>query len=500
MKKLAPWILAAASGAVFALALPGPGWVPLVLLFPGLLLEALERLPSGRRGWLIGWVAGVVHWVIAVNWVLPVMHHYGGLPLVAAIGSLAGMAVILGACWAAAVGLASLVPTSYRVWLLPAAWIAVDVLRRFWPFEFPWHPPAAVFASVPVLLGSLPIWGSSGLGWATIALGAGLWAVRDPRTRRTGLAAVGSALALAVAFSVLAPRFQPLAEPVMVGIIQPGTSLEEKWDPSQWRELEESVWRLTREAAEAGAEVVLWPESALPYRLDTDPTFREVVTRMARELEITIVLNSVAGSAEAGFRNSAFVVRPDGVEPVRYDKVKLVPFGEYVPKWAQVAFSDALVREVGNFTPGRAPVLLDIGVPLGMAVCYEVVFEGLTAREVRDGAQLLATLTNDGWYGYSWAPRQHFAHVVMRAVENRRWFVRAALTGISGFVAPDGRVASRLEVGEHGVLVTEVWPSDRLTPRSRFGDWFAVVCWISTISLLIAGLRAQGSRLKAQAS
>ena len=94
-----------------------------------------------------------------------------------------------------------------------------------------------------------------------------------------------------------------------------------------------------------------------------------------------------------------------------------------------------------------------------MAVCYEVVFEDLMAREVRDGAELLATLTNDGWYGYRWAPRQHFAHVVLRAVENRRWFARAALTGISGFVAPDGRVLSRLEVGEHGLLVAELWPS-----------------------------------------
>ena len=123
------------------------------------------------------------------------------------------------------------------------------------------------------------------------------------------------------------------------------------------------MWRLTREAAEAGAEAVLWPESALPYRLDTDPTFREVVTRMARELEITIVLNSVAGSAQAGFRSSGFVVRPDGVEPVRDDKVKLVPFGEYVPKWAQVAFSDALVREVGNPTPGRGRCCWTSGFP-----------------------------------------------------------------------------------------------------------------------------------------
>ena len=109
--------------------------------------------------------------------------------------------------------------------------------------------------------------------------------------------------------------------------------------------------------------MVLWPESALPYRLDTDPTYRAVTDPLARELDITIVLNSVAGSAGSGFTNSAFVVRPAGVEPERYDKVRLVPFGEYVPWWARLAFTDSLVREVGNFTPGRAPALLDAGVP-----------------------------------------------------------------------------------------------------------------------------------------
>ena len=245
------------------------------------------------------------------------------------------------------------------MWLLPTAWIAIDVLRRFWPFEFPWHPPAAAFASVPVLLGSLPVWGATGLGWAAIAIGAGLWALSKPGTRTAGLASIGSALVLVVLFSVMAPRFEPRSEPLSVGVIQPGTSLEEKWNPSQWQEMERSVWRLTREAAEAGAVVVLWPESALPYRLDTDPTYREIATRIARDLDITIVLNSVAGSTDAGFTNSAFVIRPAGVEAMRYDKVKLVPFGEYVPSWARLAFTDALVREVGNFTPGRAPALLE---------------------------------------------------------------------------------------------------------------------------------------------
>jgi apolipoprotein N-acyltransferase len=294
-------------------------------------------------------------------------------------------------------------------------------------------------------------------------------------------------------FTVSAPGFSPIGGELAVAVIQPGTSLEEKWDPGQWQEMEERVWGLTRAAAADGADVVLWPESAMPFRIDIDETYRLMVTELARELDVVIVLNSVAGSTDAGFTNSAFVIGPDGPAVAHYDKNRLVPFGEYVPSWARFAFTDALVREVGNFRPGVRPQLLDVGVPLGMAVCYEVVFADLITRQVREGAQLLATLTNDGWYGYSWAPHQHVAHVVLRAVENRRWVARAALTGVSGFVAPDGRVVARLDVGAFGHLVQRVAPAESLTVRARMGDWWSVLCWVAAAVLVAVG-RARSSR------
>ncbi len=486
MKRLAPWLLAAGSGAAFALALPGAGWQPLVLLFPGLLLEAIERTPGGRRPFLVGWFAGIVHWVIAVNWVLPVMDHYGGMPTVAALGCLIGMGAILGSCWALAAGLTSLVPGRLRVWLFPAAFIALDAWRQFWPLSFPWNPPAAVVADVPALLGSLPVWGATGLGWAMVAAGAALWALFRPASRRAGLAALGTAAALTVAASVLAPPARPAGEPLPVAVLQPGSSLEEKWDPDEWQEMERKVWALTAEAAQRGAKVVLWPESALPFRFDTDPEYQRTVAETARRLGVVIVLNSVAGSAEEGFTNSAFAVGPDGPVGERYDKLRLVPFGEFVPWWARLAFTQSLVREVGMFEPGSRTVLLDAGVPVGMSICYEVVFAELAASQVRGGAELLATLTNDGWYGYSWAPRQHLAQAVLRAVETRRWLARAALTGISAFVDPSGRTIARLEVGANGVLVAAPVPCRGLTPRARFGDWWAVVAAVAALALLLA--------------
>jgi apolipoprotein N-acyltransferase len=487
MKSVLPWLLGLGSGVALALALPGAGVAPLVLLFPGLMLEGLERLPGGWRPWLLGWLAGVAHWTLATNWVMPVMHHYGGLPLIAAVLSLLGMAGLLGVCWAAAAGLASLVPTAWRVWAFPSIFIAVDAWRQFWPYRFPWNPPAAVFADAPALLQSLPVWGATGLGWAALMVGAGLWATLRRPTRVVGWAAAGSAALLTLLLSFVAPGFSIEGAPLRVAVIQPGTSLEEKWDPASWREAEGDVWNLTAQAARQGAQLVLWPESAMPYRVDDDGGFRTVLAEAARTLDIDIVLNSVAGSDAEGFTNSAFVVTAAGVVPERYDKVRLVPFGEFVPWWARLGFADSLVREVGSFAPGRQPRVLEASAPLGMAICYEVIFAELVASEVRGGAELLTTLTNDGWYGYSWAPRQHFSHVVLRAVENRRWFARAALTGISGFVEPSGRLGPILGVGEQGLLVAEVRLATGLTPRVRFGDWWCAATAFAGAILLMWG-------------
>jgi apolipoprotein N-acyltransferase len=494
MTHLLPWLFAVLSGLCLALAMPGPGLGPLALLFPAFLLEALERERGQWTPWLLGWLAGTVFWVISTNWVIPVMHNYGGLPQWAAVGCLIGMGAYLGLLWALAAGLTSLVPTVWRIWVFPAAWIALGVLQRYPPYGFTWTGAASAFVDWPWLMASLPVWGATGLGWWVVAISSGVWGLFQFDTRRTAGAVVAfSAVALVLAI-VVSPAPAPSSDPIRVAAIQPGTTLEEKWDPSQSREIADRIWAMTADAGVRGADLVLWPESAVPYRLDSDPAYREAVENMAAQFEIEIVLNSVAGVAGGGYANSAFLVTTEGVSPVRYDKVHLVPFGEFVPRWAQLAFTRSLVREVGAFTPGSKPLVLPAMVPVGVAICFEVVFPDLPVAQVRGGAQLLATVTNDGWYGFSWAPRQHFAQVRLRAAETGRWFARAALTGISGFVDPTGRVVSRLDVGETGVLAESVQPMTGLTPRVRWGDWWAVLCALATVAMAVAARLADRSR------
>jgi len=487
--------LAALSGLVLALALPGAGIWPLALVFPGLLLEAIHGSRRVRAAAGLGWLAGTVHWAVAVHWVVPVMHRYGGLPMPAAVACRLGMSAILGLTWAAAAAVARLAPYRLAPAALAFAWAAAEAARQGPLFRFPWNPVAAAFVPHPALLASLPVWGATGLGWAVVAVSGGLWGLARRETRAGGRWTALAAVGLAVAAAALAPPARPGRE-VRVGVIQPGTTLEERWEPALAGELEARAERLTRAAAAAGARLVLWPESAAPYSIERDPVYRRRLVSLARELGVTLVVNAVGWTADGRPTNSAYVVTAGGVGPRRYDKVRLVPFGEFVPWWARLAFTETLVREVGDFAPGHRLAPLDTPeARLGVAICYEIVFPDLVAEEVRRGAEVLVTLTNDGWYGYSWAPAQHFAQAALRAVETRRWVARAALTGISGFVAPDGRVAARLEVGDRGMLAAPLAACSGLTPRARRGDWWG---WLSGLAaLLLAAAGAHGRRAAA---
>ena len=147
MQRALPWILTALAGLALALAMPGPGIWPLAFVFPVLLLEGLERSRSRWQPWLLGWLAGTVHWLVATSWVYDVMHHYGGLAAPAAVAVLLGMAAYLGIIWALIAGVVFLVPSVWRIWFLPVVWVGIDGLRRFQPYQFPWDDVAATVAT-----------------------------------------------------------------------------------------------------------------------------------------------------------------------------------------------------------------------------------------------------------------------------------------------------------------------------------------------------------------
>ena len=486
------WLLAAGAGAAMALALPGPAIVPLVLVVPGLLRRAL----AGARGWRafrIGWLTGFVQWAVAVAWVYIVLHRYGHLHAALAVLAVALMSGILGLTWAIAAWAASRVPESWRIVALPLALAAFEELQRFPPWIFPWNPAAAALTPIPPLLAPARFIGAIGLSLCVYLVGSSLDALLDRRLRRVG--AVWLAVTLVpwalLASSAALVQVRGGGVHVKVAAIQPDVPLETRWDPANEQAIEERVWRLSREAADAGARWVVWPESAVPRILERDGEFRRRLEEFARERNVWLLLGSIGlGASDDEYYNSVYAVSPAAVQPWRYDKVHLVPFGEYVPLAGRFAALRALVREVGSFTPGTSlmPLPGPAG-PTGVAVCYEVAYPSLYAAEVERGAKMLATITNDGWYGDSAAPRQHLALAILRAAETRRFLVRAANTGISAIIAPDGQVVTHLGFGREGLITADVQALGGVTPAVRFSSAIRTGVVVVAAGVMILGAR-----------
>ncbi|MBZ5589216.1 MAG: apolipoprotein N-acyltransferase [Acidobacteriia bacterium] len=487
-----PWLLAAGSGVAMALALPGPGLVPLILVVPGLLRRAL----AGARGWRafrIGWLAGFAQWVVAVPWVYIVLHRYGHLHAALAVFAVALMAGILGLTWAIAAWATSRLSESWRVAALPLALAAFEELQRFPPWIFPWNPAAAALTPVPALLAPAPLTGAIGLSLLVYLLGSSLDALLERRLRRAGVVFLAVTLVpwavLSVSQGLVQVRWG--GKQVKVAAIQPNIPLETRWDPANEEAIESRVWRLSRAAADAGARWIVWPESAVPRTLDSDGEFRREVETFARERGVWMLMESIGlGPGDDAYYNSVYAISPAGLLPWRYDKVHLVPFGEYVPLAGRFAALKALVREVGSFTPGTSllPLPGPVG-PTGIAVCYEVAYPSLYAGEIAGGATVLTTVTNDGWYGDSAAPRQHLALAILRAAEAHMFLVRAANTGISAIIAPDGRVLGSLAFGRAGVITADVQAMAGATPAVVFGGAIRAGVVLVAAGVMILGAR-----------
>ncbi len=483
---------AVGSGVALALALPGAGVVPLLLLTPALLRRAL----AGTRGWpafRLGWLAGTAQWLVAVPWVVIVLHRYGHLPLPLAVLGWVVMSAILGLTWALAGWATARVASRWQLVLLPLSLAAMEVLQGYPPWGFPWNPVAAAAAAWPWLLAPLPVVGSAGLSLLLLGLGAGLDGLAARGLRRCGASLAGLAVAGLALASALAPAPRPAGEAVKVAALQPNVPLEFRWDTENLARIEDNVWELSTLAATAGAAWVVWPESAVPRQVERDAQHRARIEAFARRHGVWLTVGSIGVSPSGGeYFNSIFTASPAGLLPYRFDKLHLVPFGEYIPVVGRVPFLRPLVREVGSFTPGHNPLPVPGPAgPTGLAVCYEVAFSRLAVAQVLRGATVLTTITNDGWYGDSAAPRQHLALAVLRAAETRRYMVRAANTGISAIIDPRGRVVERLGFGERGLVLAEVRPMAGVTPAARRGPGLRWGIVVSCVAAIIAA-RSRG--------
>lgn len=468
-------------------------WLAWVALVP-LLTATHSMRPRAAFGW--GWLCGGIGYLGILRWIPHTMIHYGGVPVPASYGILLLLAAYVGlyvggfaAGWAWGVR-----QWPRGVWLLaPALWVALEWVRAHALSGFPWaslgysqylNRPLVQVAELTSVYGVsfALVLGNVLVAQLLRAAKRGAWrALLPPGALAVGVLAAVAGFGL---WRLQGAQGAAIGHPPELGValIQGNIAQDQKWDPASRERIFAIYTALTREAAAAaGVDLIVWPEAATPFLFANDPAYRARQLLLAKETGRALLFGSPTYSREDGqdvMYNSAFLVGPDATVLGRYDKIHLVPFGEYIPLRRLLFFLDKLVVGIGDFRSGAAYTVM--AVPQGrfsVLICFEVIFPELVRHFVRDGAQFLVNITNDAWFGRSPASYQHLSMVVFRAVENRVPIVRAANTGISAVIDPTGRLVQQTE------LFVRTWIQGRITPATapatfyrRYGDLFAYGC------------------------
>jgi apolipoprotein N-acyltransferase len=457
-----------------------------------------------RRGFTLGLIAGFVHFAGTVYWTGATVQTFGGLPWPVAV-LVTGLLVLYMATFIGAMGTVAAVLIRrfglLGVGLSPAAWVALEYLRGHLFGGFPWIPLGNTMITLLPVAQLASLVGVSGLSLFVALVNAG-FAVVALAPGRTRLVSAAATLAMIAAVSVwggqrMAANTLVLGgTPIRVGLIQANIAQVDKWNPAREGMIVERYLQLTRQAAEAGADFLLWPESATPFYFDDDPK-GNVIRATVQALGKPLLLGSdeFEQGAANHFYNSAFMLDAGGATAAVYRKIHLVPFGEYVPFQRVLFFVGPLVDAVAAFSAGTVVTMLPVhGHMASTAICYEVTYPDLIREAVRQGSELLTTITNDAWYGESSAAYQHFEMAAMRAVEHGRYMVRAANTGISGIVDPYGRILIRTRLFETAAVVGEARFVQEKTLYARIGDLVAQGSSALTVLALAAALIRRNAR------
>ncbi len=495
-------VAAIASGVLLALSFPRYGhpaaaFIALVPLYVA--LSGWNGQPgraagvTAGRGFRLGLIAGFIHFAGTVYWTGATVQTFGGLPLPVAV-FVTGLLVLYMATFTALASAASAIFIRQfgfaGLALSPAAWVATEYTRGFLFGGFPWIPLGNTMVTLLPLAQLASLVGVYGLSALVALINAG-FAAATLATGRTRVVAFAGTVALIAVTSVwggqrLAANRLTQGEPVRVGLIQGNIAQVDKWNPARAEMIVDRYLQLTRQAAANGADFLLWPESATPFFFQDDPG-GEQIRALVRQLGKPLLFGS--DELERGtpnrYYNSAFMLDTAGATAAVYRKMHLVPFGEYVPFQRALFFVAPLVEAVSAFTAGDRVTMLPVREHMvSTAICYEVTYPSQAREAVRQGAELLTTITNDAWYGHSSAAYQHFEMAAMRAIEQGRYLVRAANTGVSGIIDPYGRVLIRTDLFETAAVVGEARFVQERTLYARIGDLVALLATVLTVLAL----------------
>jgi apolipoprotein N-acyltransferase len=499
--------LAVLSGLLLFLSFPkyGSGWLAWIAFIP--LLFALKKSKTVAQGLLLGFITGVVSYIGIIYWIAFVIVNYGYLPLHVGIILMLLLACYLGVYISLFAGCIVYFRERNPLYLTaPVLWVCFEHVKSLLLTGFPWENLGYSQYLNTYFIQIADVAGVFGLSFLIVLTNVAIFEIINKRSRREYILTAVVCFLLAGVYVYGICRLDQVNKAIQnspgmeVSLIQGNIDQSIKWSENYQRETMNIYERLSLKNTPAKGSLIVWPETAAPFNFQDKNKLRDQIINLSLKTGSWMVFGSVSSSREkdnTDYFNSAYLLSPSGEMKGKYDKVHLVPYGEYVPLRDVFPFIKKLTAGMGDFGTGIGYYPLSMGdKKIGILICYEAILPFAARMYKKRSAELLVNITNDAWFGTTSAPFQHISMAIFRAVETRLYLVRAANTGISGIIDPGGRIIARTNIFQEDALKGYVKFVKMPTFYARYGDLLVAACFVSIIFWFIISFQREGRKCR----
>lgn len=506
------YVFASISGLLLVLCFPtidlfGLAWIALVPL----LLSLYDKKP--KQAFMAGLFLGIPYFFGTLYWIYHSINHYGGVSLVASIAIVTLLCCYLSLYTGFFALLFSINIKNTKLpalFIAPVFWVVLEFLRAYLFTGFPWSSIGYTQYKFLTVIQIADITGIYGVSFLVVAVNGAIADIFLIRRRIKDMplfplsqTVIGFSILSLFIISTFIYGHWRLGEErsgkqLTASIIQGNIEQDKKWEPAYQSAVIENYMNLSLKAVTSSPSIIIWPETAVPFFFKTDREYTKKLHDFQKQLNTHLLFGSVLIKGKKDDKyvlsNSAVLIDKAGRVTYIYDKIHLVPFGEYVPLQKVLFFIDKLVVGIGDYTHGDHYFRAE--TPFGdfaTLICYEIIFPGLVRKFYSNGGDFIVNITNDAWFGKTTGPYQHFSMAVFRAIENRKPVIRAANTGISGFIDSNGRIISKTNLFQQVTLTEEIKTDSTKSFYSKYGDLFSYI-WIVFSIVLMTNLFGKTKR------
>ncbi|NWF98370.1 MAG: apolipoprotein N-acyltransferase [Nitrospirae bacterium] len=491
------------SGILLVMCFPKPdfyllAWVAMVPF----LISLYNKEP--KQSFVSGFFLGIPYFFGTLYWIYYSINHYGGISFSGSIFLVILLCLYLSLYTGLFAFIFSVAIQNTKLpglIIAPIFWVVIEFIRAYAFTGFPWSSLGYSQYKFLSIIQIADITGIYGISFLIMSLNGAISDIILLKKRINNiplfpkyqfyfwLISLVLVFILSIIYGQIRLSQDRAGKTITASIIQGNIEQDKKWDSSYQNEVLSAYKEITLAASLKKPDIIIWPETALPFFFGEDISLTRNIIDFQKNISTNLLFGTIMfkDKKKQPFQlsNSAVLLNETGKVIFTYDKIHMVPFGEYVPLRNILFFIDKLVTGIGDYTPGKSYIKAKSSSGnFAVLICYEIIFPGLVRKFFTDKGDYIVNITNDAWFGKTSGPYQHFSMAVFRAIENRKPVLRAANTGISGFIDSNGRILYKTNLFEKTFLVEKIKTDCTKSFYSKYGDLFSYFCIIFTVILL----------------